>query len=363
MLSKRISALLLLAGIGLSSLYIMVSGGIFHGKAISFSQGIAKGADAFVSSNFPFQEQLKQMATSLRLFSGQREQNGIYITDNHLLENIQEQDPSIGEGNIQAITSFVETNKVPSYLMLIPTSTAIHQDESPSYAPVMDQRKYIENIYRSVSGRVSTVDVYQTLLDHREEGIYYKTHSNLTGLGGYYVYSVLARRLSFEVNPLDWYEMQYSGKSFYGDLYWRVPYYKIEPDLLTFFHFSKYRREYRVLHCYPNEVKSYYTLYPTHLLSGDQPFDSFLGGISPIVKITSTAPYDQRLLLFADHTASSYLPFLCNRYKEITVVDLSQTTPQMIGDLDIRQYDQIIFAYSVDTFVQDSSITNVKDAK
>lgn len=45
------------------------------------------------------------------------------------------------------------------------------------------------------------------------------------------------------------------------------------------------------------------------------------------------------------------------------MVNLSGTTPQMIADLDIRQYDQIVFTYSVDTFMNDPSITNVLDAK
>ena len=362
MLSKRISALLLLAAICLSSLYIVVRGGVLRRQSLA-GENIAQAANAFVSRNFPFGEELKQLATWFRLASGQREQNGVYITGGHLLDNIQEEDPSIGDENIHAITSFVETNKVPSYLMLIPTSAAIHQEEKPPYAPLTNQRRYIEDVYRSMRGRVSTVDVYQTLLNHREEGIYYKTESNLTGLGGYYVYSVLARRLGFEVNPMDWYEIQYSPGTYYGDLYQRAPYKKVAPDLLSFFRFSKYRREYRVLHCYPNEVKCYYTLYPTHLLASGDPYDSFLGGISPVVKISSTAPYDQRLLLFGDRTAASFLPFLCNRYNEITVVDLSGTTPQMIENLDIRQYDQIVFTYSVDTFMNDPSITNVLDAK
>ena len=363
MLSKRISALLLLSAICLSSVYIVMRGGFFQRRPAEEGVTLSQAADDFVGNNFPFGEQLKQLATRFRLLSGQWEQNGGYITDGHLLDNIQEKDPTIGDENIHAITSFVETNKVPSYLMLIPTSAAIHQEEKPMYAPLTNQRRYIEDVYRSMTGRVSTVDVYQTLLNHREEGIYYKTQSNLTGLGGYYVYSVLARRLGFEVNPLDWYEIQYSPGTYYGDLYQRAPYKKVAPDLVSFFHFSKYRREYRVVHIYPNEVKTYYTLYPSHLLSGGQPFDSFLGGISPIVKITSTAPYDQRLLLFGDRTAASFLPFLCNRYREITVVNLSGTTPQMIADLDIRQYDQIVFTYSVDTFMNDPSITNVLDAK
>lgn len=56
-------------------------------------------------------------------------------------------------------------------------------------------------------------------------------------------------------------------------------------------------------------------------------------------------------------------PFCATGYREITVVNLSGTTPQMIADLDIRQYDQIVFTYSVDTFMNDPSITNVLDAK
>lgn len=57
-------------------------------------------------------------------------------------------------------------------------------------------------------------------------------------------------------------------------------------------------------------------------------------------------------------------PFCATGYREITVVNLSGTTPQMIADLDnppIRP--DLVFTYSVDTFMNDPSITNVLDAK
>ena len=88
MLSKRISALLLLSAICLSSVYIVMRGGFFQRRPAEEGVTLSQAADDFVGNNFPFGEQLKQLATRFRLLSGQWDQNGVYITDGHLLDNI-----------------------------------------------------------------------------------------------------------------------------------------------------------------------------------------------------------------------------------------------------------------------------------
>ena len=78
MLSKRISALLLLSAICLSSVYIVMRGGFFQRRPAEEGVTLSQAADDFVGNNFPFGEQLKQLATRFRLLSGQWEQNGVY---------------------------------------------------------------------------------------------------------------------------------------------------------------------------------------------------------------------------------------------------------------------------------------------
>ena len=58
MLSKRISALLLLSAICLSSVYIVMRGGFFQRRPAEEGVTLSQAADDFVGNNFPFGEQL-----------------------------------------------------------------------------------------------------------------------------------------------------------------------------------------------------------------------------------------------------------------------------------------------------------------
>ena len=79
--------------------------------------------------------------------------------------------------------------------------------------------------------------------------------------------------------------------------------------------------------------------------------DVLLGGEAQRIDITAASPYEESFLIFADKTALSYLPFLTVHYGRITVIDLSGLTEEMFGEIDPNQYDQVLFAYSADSFV------------
>ena len=63
------------------------------------------------------------------------------------------------------------------------------------------------------------------------------------------------------------------------------------------------------------------------------------------------SPYGESLLIFADETVLSYLPFLAIHYGNVTVVNLEQATPEQIASLSLDGYDQVLFAYSVNNIL------------
>lgn len=358
MLSKRLSAIILLLVIFSVPLYIL-AGNLAQIPDVLIPSGekgnpgsLAMRTEQFLSRNFPYKETLKNLAIDTKLLSGQKESNGIYIAKNHLMENVVPPAKNFTAKNTQEILRFIEKNQVPTYFMLVPTACAIKRQELPQFAAPYNQKTYIDDVYAQMLGKASSIDVYSTLFANKEKYIYYRTQSDLTALGGYYVYSVLGRRLDLVTRTLEQYDIEYIDYDFYGDLYQKSPYREIEPDLFSLYHFSKYRREYKIVHEYQDEVKSYYTLYPLHLISSANPLDIYLGGISPVTHITIASSYTEKLLIFADESVLSYLPFLVNHYAQVTVVDLAQTTPAMLEKIELDAYQQILFSYSTDNFMQ-----------
>ncbi|MEG2204965.1 MAG: DHHW family protein, partial [Oscillospiraceae bacterium] len=231
---------------------------------------LADWADHIVKNRLTQFPALRQLAPAMLLRGGAKEQDGIFITRDYLLENITPGDPAILEANLAGIEHFLDTRNLPAAFLLIPTAVAIKQQEVPAKAQLFNQKALISEVYDRLSGRATTVDVYPTLFAAKDQYTYYRTDSALTGLGGYYVYTSLAARLGVTPRALDQFEVEHLAHPYYGALYERSSYKGVGPDIVTIYSFSKNDRQYKLTHTAPTGIKSYYTLFPRHLeqLSG-----------------------------------------------------------------------------------------------
>jgi len=297
-------------------------------------------------------EAFEQIAPSIMVMGGAKEQDGIFITENYLLENIKVGDPGISERNLDGIELFLKKHNIPASFALIPTAVAIKQQEITATADLFNQKSFIADSYQRLIGQISSVDVYSALFSAADEYTYYRTASNLTGLGGYYVYSAIASRLGLSLRSLEQFEIEHLADDYYGDLYARSSYKGIDPDLLTLYRFTQNDRSYRLINTKDGTSSAYYELFPMHLATLGKPNDVLFGGLGEIIDISVISPYNDSILIFGDETAMAYLPFISVHYGHITVVDLRYTTDEQLSEIDPEDYDQVLFAYSVKNFTQ-----------
>ena len=52
-----------------------------------------------------------------------------------------------------------------------------------------------------------------------------------------------------------------------------------------------------------------------------------------------------------DETAKSWLPFLISNYDRITFVELNLASENLLSEIILEDYDQVLFAYSTSAFV------------
>ena len=294
---------------------------------------------------------LAGLAPTLLMFGGAKEQDGIFVTENHLIENTKPITEGILEQNINDIEAFLDARNLPAWLMLIPTAVAIKQHELPPLAELYNQKSLIAGVYERLAGRVTSVDAYSELFASNDQYIYYRTDSSLTGLGGYCVYRALAARLGVTPRGIDQFEVDHLTTDYYGELYTRSSFKSIEPDLVTIYRFSRTNRQYKLTHWNKTGLRSYYTLFPRHLetLQGSQ--SVVLGGFSPRMDVSVASRYEESFLIFADSTVLSYLPFFLVHFGNVTVLDLTRTGVDELASLNMDDYDQVMFAFSVDSFI------------
>ncbi len=350
MLTKRLISFLMVGLILTIGAYTAAKA-IGRGYLPSSLQDIGNWADHAVKLRLKDSDRLQQLAPYMLLAGGAKEQDGIFITKNYLLENIAPEDPALLEQNLTGVESFLKAHNIPATFLLIPTACAIKQQEIPARAELYNQKALIADCYTRLSGSVGTADAYGKLFAAKDQYTYCRTETNLTGLGGYYVYTALAPRMGYTARALDQFAVEQLADDYYGALYQRSSYKGTDPDLLTLYRFSRYSRQYQLSVTNNSEKKNYYTLFPTHLAQLGQPKSVLLGGFGQRMDISVVSPFEESLLIFADETALSFLPFLVVHYGNITMIDLENCPDDMLASLVADDYDHVLFAYSVDNFI------------
>ncbi len=347
---KRIVGSIITIAFLILSLLIVVEA-VLSGELPQKGKSITVWADNAVVRRLSRVEPLRSLAPRLLIKAGAKEQDGIFISDDYLLENISPPNESALEANLLGIENFVNKSTTPTAFALIPTTCAIKQQELPNGASLFNQKQLISDCYSRLAGKAGSVDAYSSLFAAKDQYTYCRTETALTALGGYYVYTALGARMGFSPRPLDQFEVENLPQSYYGELYSRCAYKDISPDLITIYRFSRFSRQYQLNITQNGEMKSYYTLFPTHLAKLDKPRNVLLGGLGERVDISVVSPYEETLLILGDETVSSFLPFLVVHYGDITVIDVAKCSDDMLKSIDCDNYDQILLCYSVDNFI------------
>lgn len=105
------------------------------------------------------------------------------------------------------------------YNMIIPTSMAITLPENFSGSTnSSDQKKAIDYMYSLMSPTVNKINVYDTLLSHKDEYIYFRTDHHWTSLGAYYAYRELMNAKGATPAELSAFK-EYKYEGFLGSFY------------------------------------------------------------------------------------------------------------------------------------------------
>ena len=107
------------------------------------------------------------------------------------------------------------------------------------------------------------------------------------------------------------------------------------------------------------EKKVIPSLYDSLKLGTNDKYGVFLGGNKPIIKIQTTAKYNNKLLLIKDSYANSIVQFLTPYFEEIVMVDPRYYYGNIEELIKEGKFSEILFLYNANTFFQDNSLYGV----
>lgn len=142
---------------------------------------------------------------------------------------------------------------------------------------------------------------------------------------------------------------------FYGSYYGQAA-LPIKPDTLTYLTNDSIDKAIVDNYEYTGKDRNSQKVYDTNKLNGIDPYDVFLSGATPLIKIENTKNSSgKELIIFRDSFASSSAPLLLSEYSKITLIDLRYVSYKMLGELVDFDNQDVLFLYNT-SVVNNSNI-------
>ena len=231
----------------------------------------------------------------------------------------------------------------------MPNAVSVQNNRLPYLSDETNQNQIMDSIYKKLNKKINVVDVRNNLKEHRDDYIYYNSDHHWTSLGAFYAYQKLNDSAS-----LDDYKQMVVSTNFRGTLANGTGSIGIEDTINIFV--NKNLNDYYVQES-DNKIEG--SIYDSSYIDSENQYSVFLGGNKSIQRIEMDNDSKRHLLLFKDSYANTFVQFLMNDYRTITIVD-----PRYYNDnIDKVMKDDLItdvmYLYNTNTFVEDSSLADV----
>lgn len=202
-------------------------------------------------------------------------------------------------------------------VVLGPQSSLIIDNEKVQ-KQILNQNDYINTLYTQCDENINAVNPCPNIFNHRNEDVFFKYDHHWTPLGAYYAYEELAKSLGMEPVKLEdmekvdfMKEWQGSTYRFTGDIR-----FKDGRDPLTIYMPKKQH-----IMTYMDLDGSFHTR-SSILLKEIGGYSALLAGDKPYTVVTVPEnPPDKVCLVIKDSYANAFIPYLCEHYNTIVIVD------------------------------------------
>lgn len=291
---------------------------------------------------------------------GRKENGGVYLCSNgYLISKPEAPDQAVVDAKTAAINQFVaDHSDVAFRIMVVPDAASILADYLPSNAPVRNQTEDIAAALSGLSSSIQSIDVASILQEHKDEYIYYKTDHHWSSLGAYYTFSASSGILGIGT-PIRDYDIYTVTNSFQGTLSSKSGSHS-SWDSIDIYDPKGTGIDYYVN--YLDTQTKVCSLYQSECLKAKDQYTVFFGGNHPILEIKTTANNDRSLLIFKDSYANCFVPFLVPYYENIVMVDSRYYYDSVDTVMNSYGITDVLFFYSGDTYLTDSSLVDVLTA-
>lgn len=235
------------------------------------------------------------------------------------------------------------------YSMIVPNSFGIKlspavQEKLASSG--MDQA--ISYSYSLMGEKVKRVSIYEELLSHKEEYIYFHTDHHWTQRGAYYAYLVFCKEKGFTPHALSEYQKrEYPG--FYGSFYFatkRAEALKVNPDTVrAYLPLATNKMHFRDPKGQEGDAL---VINDANTMSAGNRYSCFLMGDNAFTEIDNPNRNDgSAIALVKDSYGNAFAPFLVDHYQHVYVFDYRYYREDFVAFLREHQVKDVLFLNNI----------------
>lgn len=254
--------------------------------------------------------------------------------------------------------------KAKVYDMVVPTGIGITlPDEYMGKINSSDQGKAIDYINSGLNEKIVKLPIYNTLMSHRTEYIYFNTDHHWTQLGAYYAYCDFAKASGITANSLDKYE-KVEFTDFLGTFYTdtKSPALKSNPDTITAYRPNKsatmvYTDSKGNQNKWPivNDVSGY---------ASSSKYSCFIAGDQPYTEITNPEITDgSSIMVVKESFGNAFVPFLVENYGTVYIVDYRHYNGSITDIVLSKNIKTVLYINNVSAIRNANLMTKLENTK
>ncbi len=304
-----------------------------------FSGEFAEGFESFIDDHIGFRSFFTSLSEKLNakkgiktpagrlvytdsdIGTGTSKKTGYLIVNDSIFEMFR-RDLRLEAEYAAAINHYADkiNNSVTIYAAVIPTALEF---EEPIYSNTEDnQKEAIDYIYSRLSGRVKTVDMYSSLLSHKDEYIFFRTDHHWTQLGAYYGYEAFCAASGNTPVGLNAFERN-SIPDFLGSLYKQTSALELtdKPDTIEWYDTTAGKNISILMRRFIDGREEKYSS-PIFNEEYSDGYRFFLSGDNPFVELTNkNNPTGKTIVIVRDSFANAFAPWIIENYKKVILID------------------------------------------
>lgn len=208
------------------------------------------------------------------------------------------------------------------------------------------QKPKLENIAALLDPAITWVGVYETLSQHRNEYLYYRTDHHWSTQGAYYAYVEFAKAAGFEPVPLEKMEKR-TLENFLGTLYSQTQNSKMaaNPDHVDYYIMPTAYKCYQYRKGSPDTAIRV-PLYGEYAKSYNS-YSVFMHGDFPVTVIDTDIKNGRRIAVVKESFGNAFVPFLVNHYETVVVIDQRYLEKSFYNVLNEFNINELLFINNI----------------